>query len=264
MPAFQSLNRVHGIKPGAAVLAKVTDASGQSLPALAAQRYGKGRSAAILIGDLWRWSMRRELSDPRDLERAWRQTVRWLVADVPQRIQCDVRRKQAEAGALIPLRVRVLDAEYKPLDNASVTVHIASPDGGKVELTAEPSSRQAGAYEATYLAPLAGAYRARVAADGADGAKVGQRQTGWAVEPVEGEFRTLLPNRALLGRIAAETGGELVSAERLNRFVASLPNRKTPITEPWIRPLWHQPLVFLLALACLIAECGLRRWKGLP
>jgi hypothetical protein len=28
--------------------------------------------------------------------------------------------------------------------------------------------------------------------------------------------------------------------------------------------VWHQPWVFLLAILCLTAEWGLRRWKGLP
>jgi hypothetical protein len=50
----------------------------------------------------------------------------------------------------------------------------------------------------------------------------------------------------------------------LGDFVKSLPTRRAQITEPYIRPLWHQSWVFLLAMICLTAEWGLRRWKGLP
>ena len=63
--------------------------------------------------------------------------------------------------------------------------------------------------------------------------------------------------------IAQKTGGEVIAAGQLAKFVVSLPNRKVPITEDWNRPLWHQSGVFLFALACFTAEWGLRRWKGL-
>ena len=49
------------------------------------QTFGKGHVAALLIGDLWRWGMRRENAED-DLERSWRQTARWLVGDVPSRV----------------------------------------------------------------------------------------------------------------------------------------------------------------------------------
>ena len=50
---------------------------------------------------------------------------------------------------------------------------------------------------------------------------------------------------------------------RLPSFVAGLPSRHAPITEPWTSPLWHQPLYFLVAIACLAGEWGLRRINGL-
>jgi hypothetical protein len=46
-------------------------------------------------------------------------------------------------------------------------------------------------------------------------------------------------------------------------FAGKLPSRNAPITESVTTPLWHQPSVFLLALACFAAEWGLRRWKGM-
>ena len=64
-----------------------------AVPALVAQPFGKGHVAALLIGDLWRWGMRREDAEESDLERSWRQTVRWLVSDVPSRVEVAVRPK---------------------------------------------------------------------------------------------------------------------------------------------------------------------------
>ena len=77
------------------------------------------------------------------------------------------------------------------------------------------------------------------------------------------EFRSLKPNRVLLQEIAKKTGGEVIGLERLEGFANELPHRKVPIAESWTFPIWHQPAVFLFALACFIAEWGLRRWKGM-
>jgi hypothetical protein len=97
----------------------------------------------------------------------------------------------------------------------------------------------------------------------ADGLEVGRAQTGWSADPAAEEFRSLRPNRALLEQLARQTGGEVVAADKLAAFVDKLPSRNAPITESVTTPLWHQPLVFLLALACFAAEWGLRRWKGM-
>jgi hypothetical protein len=96
------------------------------------------------------------------------------------------------------------------------------------------------------------------------GAEAGRAEAGWSSDPAATEFRSLKPNRALLEEIAARTGGEVVPADRLESFASSLPQRKVPVAESWTLPLWHQPVVFLFALACFIGEWGLRRWKGMP
>ncbi len=83
MPPFLVLNQARGIKPGAMILSEVRDQAGRTAPALVSQPFGKGRVAALLIGDLWRWGLHRADPAESDQERAWRQTIRWLVADVP-------------------------------------------------------------------------------------------------------------------------------------------------------------------------------------
>jgi uncharacterized membrane protein len=274
MPEFHTLNTARGIKPGATVLARVeAEGAPTPLPALVEQRFGQGRVGAMLVGDLWRWGLRKPENAEDDLAKAWRQTVRWLVADVPQRVDVDVKsaRDDADGGAVaegaagaVVLSVQARDAAYAPLDNASVAVQVTGPDNKPVQLTAEPSSRKAGVYEATYVPRQPGAYRAQVTVSAPDGSEVGKTQTGWTSDPAADEFRDLKPNRALLDRIARATGGQVVAASDLDGFVKSLPTRHADVTEPYVRPVWHQPWVFLLAILCLTAEWGVRRWKGLP
>jgi hypothetical protein len=264
MPAFKTINAINSIKPGASVLARVRSGSGTTHPALVVQRFGKGRSAALLVGDMWRWQLQRESAEDDDLAKAWRQTLRWLVADVPQRIEVDVQRKSADPNQPIELQVQVSDEMYKPLDNANVTVQITTPQAKQLRLTAEPGSNKAGQYLVTYVPRTPGAYRANVVVTAADNSEIGQRETGWVSEPDNEEFRTLRPNRDLLERIAQQTGGELIRSDRLEQFVDSLPDRKIPIIEPRIYPVWHKWIIFTLAVGLVVGEWGLRRWKGLP
>lgn len=264
MPPFKSLNRIDAIKPGAEVLAEVEDSGGVARPALAVQPFGRGRVGALLVGDLWRWQLRREDHQQSDLEKSWRQTVRWLVANVPQRVEVETKRTIGVGLAPMEIVVRARDKQFAPLDNAAVKIAIKTPDDRNIEIAAEGSERNAGEYRATFAPRVAGAYRAQVSVTAADGSEVGQRETGWAVEPETEEFRKLSGNRTLLEQIARESGGEVVEIGGLDRFVSSLPNRKIPKTEKWTYPLWHQWSVLALAIGCLVGEWGLRRWRGLP
>jgi uncharacterized membrane protein len=263
MPPFRFLTAIGNIKPAATVLAEVVDNAGAKHPALVVQRFGRGRSAALLIGDFWRWSLRGQAGKESDLEKSWRQTVRWLVADVPQRVDVTVRAQDESQVGGVVVEVRARDAEYLPLDNAQVTIEVATPGGKKLALEAEACDDEPGAYEATYVPREPGAYRASVKASAPDGSPVGEREAGWVAQPAADEFQSLRPNRARLEEIAAKTGGQLIEVNKLDELVASLPTRKAPITEPWIRPAWHHPLFYLAIIGCLVGEWGLRRWKGL-
>ncbi len=260
-PPYRVLSRVGAIKPGASVLAEVRDAAGEVAPALAAQPFGAGRVAALLVGDLWRRALRRENPAEDDLDRSWRQAVRWLVGDVPGRVAVAVKAR-SEAAA-VELSVRVKDAEYRPLDNARVALKVTLPDKSSLLLDAGPDGREAGLYSTTYVAKAPGPYRVEATARGPDGAEVGTREAGWAAQPSADEFARLEPDRAFLADLARKTGGEVVDGDRLGSFVASLAARDAPINEPWTSPLWHEPLYFLLALAALAAEWGVRRVNGL-
>ncbi len=280
MPPFEVMNRTREIKPGASAIATVTDARGATLPALVVQRFGHGRTAALMIGDLWRWGLHDEESH-RDMDKAWRQLMRWLISDVPERFDLQTETKRGDANQAVALQVRARDKVFQPLDNATVNLTVqpfadaprtakpaeagSEPRTGtnSVRLAAEASLSEAGLYEAMYVPRQTGGYRAEAVVTDASGEEVGRAQAGWTSDPAAEEFRSLTPNRALLETIAKRTGGELIDANQLAAFARSLPNRKVPITESWTSPLWHQPAVFLFALACFLGEWGLRRWKGM-
>lgn len=270
MPAFEVVNPVRDVKPGASVIATVTDAAGRSLPALVVQRYGRGRSAALTVGDLWRWGMRGE-ENRTDLDRAWRQLARWLVTETPERVELAVEPVPADPNGAVRLEVRARTPEHLPLDDASVTVAVtpvAFGSGGVVtnelRLTAEPAPGEPGLYLATYVPRMAGGFLATAHVTNAVGAEVGRAEAGWSSDLAAAEFRSLRPNRDLLAELARRTGGEVVEAGDLPALVRRLPQKAAPEMENWSRPVWHTPFLFALALACLVAEWGLRRSRGLP
>src|SRR5881396_1352869 len=279
MPPFQVLNRVRDIKPGASVIATVHDESGHDLPALAVQRFGNGRVAAMMIGDLWRWGLHDEASH-RDMDKAWRQLTRWLVADVPNRVELTVEPKRDDPNQAVLLKARVRDKKFQPLDNATVnlTVQVVTNifsqtksnanskldnPTNSIRVVAEPALNERGLYQATYIPHDTGGYRAEGTVTDETGVEVGRAEDGWTADPAAEEFRSLEPNRALLETIERQTGGEVIPLTRLDSFAASLPNRKAPITESWTMPLWHRSAVFLFAFVCFTAEWGLRRRKGM-
>jgi uncharacterized membrane protein len=275
MPPFEVLNPIRESKPGASVLATVSDADEHTYPALVVQRFGLGSVAALLVGDLWRWGFKNETMQ-KDLAKSWRQLVRWLVSDVPSRVT--VEAQSTDDATQVRLIVKVRDEEFKPLDNAVARLAIRPvqllPQSGEssnapaetktLELTADPSSTEPGRYEATYVVGQTGAYFVSAVVTQPDGQVVGHAQAGWTSDPAADEFRSLKPNRALLESIARRTGGEVVAMEDLRNFVRRLPTRGAPITETTSEPLWRQPAVFLFVLTCFVTDWGIRRWKGLP
>ncbi|TCO95483.1 putative membrane protein [Chthoniobacter flavus] len=263
LPEFAVLNRVGTAKPAATVVATVSDGH-HDHPALVTQRFGRGRTAAMLIGDFWVSGLGDEKRQT-DLLKGWRQIVRWLVADIPDPIE--VRAEPQPDGSSVQLLVRARDAKFQPLDNASVTLKVSRPEAPAGEapliLHAEPSASEPGLYEASFIPRESGGYRVDATVAIETGAAAGQSATGWTSDLAAAEFRDLKPNRPLMERLAKQTGGRVLSPEDLTSFARELPSQHAPVTETWTRPIWHTPLVFLLALACLVGEWGLRRWKGL-
>ncbi|MBL9152239.1 MAG: hypothetical protein JNK37_07135 [Verrucomicrobiales bacterium] len=298
MPEFFAINQVQAIKPGASVFATVTDSEQRQHPALAVQRYGGGRTAALMIADVWRWGMKDDLVR-QDMEKMWRQMLRWLVVDVPDRIHLETRADTEGANPVTRFSVRVRDEAFRPQDDASVKLEIrpalmgqaappepplpdaaikpgveapekaaaprptSSPDTPPLaEIFAEPSLEDAGLFEAAFYPPQSGGYRARAVVRDGEGKELGETETGWALNPAAEEFRSLEPNRDLLETLAKETGGRVLTLAEVPAFVETLQALEAPVTETWTRPLWHAPWVFLLALACFAGEWLIRRRQG--
>ena len=216
MSSFHTLSRSGEIKPGAVVLSEVQDSAGAEAPALVAQSFGKGHVAALLIGDLWRWGMRRENQAEDDFDRSWRQTVRWLVGDVPGRVEVTVRpkrpiRRPRRFAWLFECAMRNIVRSTMPRSPFAFSL----PGGENSRSTPSPTRVKPVLTRRLMFRESRVPIDVVAAATAPDGSVIGEQEAGWAAQPVADEFARLEPDREFLKSIASKTGGEVVDGERL-------------------------------------------------
>lgn len=261
-PGFEVINTLREVKPGASVLATAKDSKGNHFPALVVQRFGAGRSAVITIGDLWRGGRPNEKMQE-DLEKKWRQIARWLTADVPGPVELAAQPSE-RGGQAVELRVRARDKKFDPMDNATITLQVQTPGAAApIKIETDPSNSEPGVFTADFVPRLPGAYRATASVFGLDGTRMGTAEAGWASDPLADEFKSLIPNKALMEDLARRTGGQLLRLPDLAGFVDNLRTKKAPVMETYSYPLWNNTAVLLAGLLFLCLEWGLRRWKGM-
>lgn len=211
MPGLRVVNRVRGVKPGAGVIATADDAAGQRVPALVVQRFGRGRSAALMAGDMWRWGMRSPEARM-DLEKSWRQLVRWLVADVPGRVSLATVPKAADPAGAMEIQVRVADSGYQPVENATVSLEVEAVlvEGAAAGLPAAMPVGKSGA-EAD---PAKAGENEKKVAESPETASVAPVKPG--VLTLQAEPSATEPGLYVASYVPRETGGYKVTAKAVN------------------------------------------------
>jgi Mg-chelatase subunit ChlD len=212
-------------------------------PVLAQWQYGLGRVVAWTSDATGRWG--KQWVGWSDFARFWQQTARWSTS--------------AEAGGALQARV-VLEA-----GTAHVSVDASAPDGSFLNgleasatlidpsgVTATVQLRQsaAGRYEGEFDAAEEGAYLLRAQALSEDGPAL-STTTGLVV-PYSPEYVPTAGGAALLERLAALTGGSVISTGDLRAPFAPGPRPVRSTTELW-------PLLLLLSILLFPLDIGLRR-----
>jgi len=295
MPTFRTLNPAARIRPGAQVMASVLDESGQSWPALVIQRFGRGRSAALCIGDLWRWRLHEGLRQQRrprsnsssqnsaapwdqspeedrgDFAMATRQMIRWLVSDVPQRLAVTSAAAPDTGVHSWRLSARVRGREFEAREDARVTFEVTRPNGTQLQIVARAADDEVGRFDAVIPASEPGAWQCEVTATLEDPESDPEELTaqhGWACQPDQQEMASVNLNTAWLAAVAEQTGGRLVNVDELDSFVDQLQTAERwgadTVMEVLSWPVWHQWTVFLVALGCFMGDWTIRRRLGYP
>ena len=225
MPGFYSINQVARIKPGAQLLGTL-ETPQLALPGLATQPYGRGRSAALMVGDLFRWKLQTPADNPLvkakepaaepphkdDFGQAWRQLLRWMVADLPQRVAASSRAKAGSTPSR-EIMIDVRNREFLPDDTADVKIVITYPNGEQVTESARWTLTE-GQYQGEVVLNGEGYYQVECVAVDRDGQPIGTALTGWTWEPTGDEYRGLILERAPWQEWADKSAGKITGAVR--------------------------------------------------
>lgn len=214
-------------------------------PVLAVWQYGLGRSAAFTSDATGRWG--RDWAAWPGYATFWAQTVRYILGEMSAaRLQMNVQLRGETAQVI--LEARSPDGDF--LNGYEVRANVAAPEGGTQTLTLRQTAP--GRYEAEFQPAGPGVYLFRFDASSKPlESEGGVAETlGWAL-PYSPEYRDTKPNPDLLMRLAAQTGGNVVSANAAEVFKHDLKAARAS------RPLW--PWLMALAAFLLPLDVAARR-----
>lgn len=264
LPAITLPETLTETKPGATVIleARSTAGGGQSVPLLVEERYGRGRTLAMLASDTWRWRMMLD-SKNKAFESFWRNLFRYMVESVRRQVEVEPERTAYVAGEPARLRVEVTDKQFNNVTDAQVSTRVTTPTGQTVLLQA-PRVSDSGfeGYAASMVPDEEGIYRVEVTArKGSD--TIGVTQSSFLVGPSNREAFGAAKNEELLKRIASETGGGYYTVDQAKNLVEDMTHTETGNSMRVTYELWDMPINFLFVVALAAAEWFIRKRKGL-
>lgn len=264
LPPLTTVNQLGELRPGATILVNGREAAGTlDRPMLAFQRYGRGMAAVFGVQDSWLWQMHSSISvEDQTHEALWQQLLRWLLDEVPNRVDLTVMPERVGPGEPVTIQARVVDPTYLDVNDAVVSARVTSPSGRILEVPLEWTLKEDGTYQGQFVADEAGMYR--LDATASRGADTTRSAAGSLLSDTQGadveraELRT-----PLLRRIAEETGGRYYPLAEAGRLAEDVMYTESGITVRESRDLWDMPIVFLVLVGLLGVEWGVRRWWGL-
>ncbi|MFC1490339.1 VWA domain-containing protein [Candidatus Latescibacterota bacterium] len=263
VPNFFSINYLGDVKPGAVVLAeKPDDDFGPSEPLLITHRYGKGRSAALATASTWRWKMLLDESDTRH-ERFWRQFVRWLSTDTPDKVNIELTDNRFEPGTELPIRVSVYDDVFKPMSYADVAGTVTGPNGKRHEVQFFPDLNGEGEYIGTVFIENPGIYTIDVVAK-QDSMLIGTQKQSVLSYLSKKEFHNSELQKSFLENIATLNNGNYYELSETDDIPTNLTGRQTSTSIFHYKYIWDSPILFILIIMILSLEWVYRRNRGLP
>ena len=291
LPHVTSVNFIRGLKPGAVVLVNgVVPSEGRAesapvavrryeQPVLCYQRFGKGLSIALPIQDtrLWQMDPATPIDDPTFVT-FWRQLLRWITSDVPNRITVASQSDVSGARDPIAIDAEVADSAFVMRNDAHVVAHLTAPSGATRDIPMEWAVDRDGEYRATFTPDEAGSYSIVAEVDEAPATRTkpatsadskGDRTsdpTYVRVNPATDASREFVDAEmrgSLLQRISRETGGKFYTPATVSSLPEDIALSKRGVTVVNQMDLWDMPFIFLMLVGLVCAEWAYRKKRGL-
>ncbi|MFN0119023.1 MAG: hypothetical protein ACKV2V_00825 [Blastocatellia bacterium] len=253
-----------GVKPAATVLLEARDINNKSrtVPMLAEQRYGRGRSLALMTSDTWRWRMQMDAKNTSH-ENFWRQLLRYTISTTPRQTEIFAERDVYAASDPVILRGDVNDAKFEAVRDAQVVARITKPNGFSVDVPMQfDFSEEGNNYRAEFTPDENGLYKMELTAR-KGGAVAGAAASAFLVTDLNREFHDAAQNTENLKRIAAETGGKYYTLAEAGQLLEDIQYLEGKNSERRSLDLWDLPVNFLALITMAAAEWFLRKRRGL-
>lgn len=272
LPDLNALNLAARPKPEATILGVSStrvDNRG-SAPLVAVQRFGEGRTLALLSDYIWKWNfqMAGRMDSNQHYLQFIRQMVRWLIRDPALRqVRVMADGNEFPVGGEITGTLQVLQDDYRPAAEAVLQPTVRTPDGTQMPLQYVPTENP-GEYRYRIAASEEGFYELNVQAQINGTVYEANRLLVRAYRP-GGENQHAFPNHQLLRELAERTDGAFFAlhdpgrptlASLMEFFGGSTSYQVLEEKRIRLRETW--PL-FLGLLGCLAIEWWWRRRVGL-
>jgi uncharacterized membrane protein len=263
LPPVTTVNPIHRVKPGAAVLLTGRDGTRDGQIVLAYQRYGAGKTIAFPVQDSWMWQMHADIPvEDQTHEMFWRRLLRWLVDGVPERLTVSVDHERVEHGDTVAVTAALRDDRFIGVNDATVTARVTGPDGRTTEMPLTFAVDRDGEYRASFATAQDGLYD--IAVEAVRGKDAPQRARAFVrAAPDDREYFDAAMRRTFLTRIAEDTGGRFYTPSTVSTLSEDITYLGRGVTVVQEKDLWDMPAVLMLLVALVGGEWALRRRWGL-
>jgi len=259
LPPFHAFAEIERLKPGAQVWAEQGGSRSDRRPLIVAQPFGAGRTAAILVPNLWRWRLARD-SDPSQFDRFWRQLLRYLGGGDPRAV--DMQFVDPWLSPDTDLRV-VLNRRKSPkeTEGAVETVRFVVADSAANVISEQPVELAADRpAEIVFRVSSDGLFTLRV--QDAQRIEVGSRTVD--IRKTDREFARTGRDLEHLRQWARLSRGEAIAIEECDDVGALVEAARGRAADAYVRrpvqkPAGVDPWTMAALVAVLAAEWTLRR-----
>lgn len=249
-----------GVKPGATVLATLSDAAAgsQQYPMVAWHRYGTGKCLSVATDRLWR--LRFKTGDKYHW-RVWSQSIQFLTLSrlmgEHKRIRLETDRTTYRDGEQVRLYAQVLDEDFEPMVHPSfeISVNGVGDNPLREKVSLQPDRTSPGLYEGFFTTAVPGRYRLEANED----EKEVSNTTEFQVAVVNEELSDTNMRLEGLQRIAERTGGTCLTVNELSKLKTLIGKEPLITTVRTERALWDNGWVAALLIGLLGMEWILRR-----
>jgi len=252
------------IKPGATIILEARSLAdrARTVPLLAEERYGRGRTLVLTASDTWRWRMMLD-SKNTSHETFWRQLLRYLVSSTPGPIEVATEREVYHAGDTVTLRAEVNDKKFEIIKDAQVLARVTDPEGATEELVMTFGlGENSPDFRSEYRPTKNGLHRVEIIAR-QKGADIGRAATSFFRSDKSREYNDARQNVELLKRIAAETGGKYFEGSKSGDVPEEVSYLEGKNSQKVSKDLWDMPFNLFLLVGLAAGEWFLRKRSGL-